>query len=104
MLSIGNYVNLFVGIAKINILKLQMVTSYTGYFFLYAKTKPMKEIGEWCKDTQKWEKYHDTKKILKRVFQQPGNPRFSMFACGVCQPWWRWHFLESTVHITSNFL
>ena len=42
----------------------------------YSSLDISKKMGVRQKNTGKWEKYHDTEKILQSVFRQPGNPRF----------------------------
>ena len=67
MLWTGSYVNLFIlatktnkYIKKINILL--FLIAHRIYLFI-CKNETNEKIGEQCRDTGKWEKYHDTKKI-----------------------------------------
>ena len=79
MPSSGNYVISFVFTVKLNLLKFQVIILIVLWIVVFVCKKlytQTKKMGVRQKNMEKWEKCHDSKKILKSVFRQPGNPCF----------------------------
>ena len=61
----GNYVNLFVHTAKINIIVMGICYSSEDCFFSYTKNTQKAMWRKWKDTTGKWEKYYDVKRSRK---------------------------------------